>query len=128
MVRAVAAVESMIGVGAALKGGPILAGAVSASYGLFAIFVTAALVRGWPLASCGCFGEPDSPPTILHVVIDAAFGAGALAAAAAGGASPLALTARRPGWGLAMVSLATAVAGLAYLALTSLPRLRLEQR
>ena len=33
--------------------------------------------RGGPLATCGCFGRPDTPPTALHLVIDLALAAAA---------------------------------------------------
>jgi hypothetical protein len=128
LVRGFAGLEAAVGAGAVILGGPFLAGAVAVSYALFAAFVTAALLRGWPLASCGCFGESDSPPTIWHVVVDGAFALASAAAAIAGGPSPLALAARRPGWGATMVGLAMVVGGLAYLVMARLPRLRLESR
>src|SRR5579871_2899030 len=60
-VRALALVEVAVGVGAVVAGGPALA-AMACSYGGFAAFVGVALRQGWPLSSCGCFGEPDAPP------------------------------------------------------------------
>ena len=37
---------------------------------------------GGPLATCGCFGRPDTPPTALHLVIDLVLAAAAAAVAA----------------------------------------------
>ena len=125
-VRAAALAEALIGVAAAAIGGWLPASAVAASYGAFAAFVAVARRRGWVLSSCGCFGEPDSPPTILHVVVDLGLAGAALAAALAGGPAPLVLAARRPGWGIAMVALAAVVGGMCYLALSALPRLEAE--
>lgn len=123
-VRAGAVVEVVIGVCATFLGGAVPAAAVGVSYLGFAVFVGVALARGWSLASCGCFGEPDSAPTPLHVAVDASLGATALLAAAAGGPAPLVLAARRPAWGSAMVALAVVTGGLAYLALARLGKLR----
>lgn len=125
VVRALAAAEAALGAGAAVLGGPVLAGAVSASYAVFALFVLVALARGRPLSSCGCFGESESPPTVSHVVIDVALAATALAAARAGGAGPLTLAARRPGWGAGVVAVSGVTAGLVFLVMARLPRLRL---
>jgi hypothetical protein len=38
--------------------------------------------RGGPLATCGCFGRPDTPPTALHLVIDLVLAAAAAVVAA----------------------------------------------
>jgi hypothetical protein len=122
LVRGGAAVEVAVGVGAGTVGGPVLIGAVAASYAAFAAFVIVALARGWSLASCGCFGEPDSPPTVLHVLIDTTLGA--VAVAALDDRAPLRAAWARPGWGAAMILVSVVTAGLAYLALARLPRLR----
>ena len=122
VVRAGALGEVIVGAGAAAVGGPVLIGAMAASYAGFAGFVLVALARGWPLSTCGCFGEPDTPPTVLHVVIDAG-----LALAAVGGIdgpAPLRAAWDRPAWGAAVLVLSGVTAGLAYLALARLPRLR----
>ena len=122
VVRAGALVEVVAGAGAATVGGPVLIGVVAASYAAFTVFVVVALARGWSLASCGCFGEPDSPPTVLHVVIDGVLALAAVGAAAS--TAPLQAAWDRPGWGVGMVAVSTVTAGLAYLALARLPRLR----
>ena len=40
------------------------------SYLGFAAFVAVRAHRGGPLATCGCFSDPDTPATRLHVVVD----------------------------------------------------------
>jgi hypothetical protein len=120
-VRLGAAVE--VGVGAAALVWTPAAIAVAGSYVVFAGFVTLALVRGWSLSSCGCFGEPDTPPTITHVVVDCV-----LAAAALFGTAPLPAVAHDPGWGLAAVVLSIVTGGLVYLVLARLLRLTASVR
>ncbi len=89
-VRLLAGIEVVVGAAAAVVGGPAPAAAVAASYAAFTAFLTVALRRGWSLSSCGCFGEPDSPPTVVHLVVDAALALAAGCAAASGGPAPLA--------------------------------------
>ena len=43
--------------------------------------VAVARWRGGPLATCGCFGRPDTPPTALHLVLDLALAVAAAAVA-----------------------------------------------
>ncbi len=69
-VRVGGAVEAVIAVGAAITGDPTLALLVAASYLAFAGFVGFALVRRLPVGSCGCFGRADSPPSLVHVVVN----------------------------------------------------------
>jgi len=125
-IRALAFAEAVVAVGAVVVGGWLPAALVALSYGAFAVFVAIALARGWALSSCGCFGTPDSPPTAVHVVIDLMLAAGAAVAAIEGRAAPVALISSRPAWGTAMVAASAVTAGLAYLALVRLPRLRAE--
>jgi hypothetical protein len=82
LVRVVAAAELLVGAGTLVVGGPVLAALVALSYLGFAVFVVAALTSGTPIGSCGCLGRADTPPTPLHVLVDAVLAAGALAAAA----------------------------------------------
>jgi hypothetical protein len=88
LVRAGAGAEALIGAGALIVGGPVFAGLVGLSYLAFAGFVVVALRAGTPVGSCGCFGRADTPPHVLHVAVDLALAAGALAAAVAS-AGPL---------------------------------------
>ena len=70
LVRAGGAAEVVIGVGALAVGGPVFAALVALSYLAFAGFVVVALRSGSPISSCGCFGKVDTPPSVVHVVID----------------------------------------------------------
>jgi hypothetical protein len=72
-------------VGAAVTGAAPLAAVVALSYLAFAGFVVVALVRDVPIGSCGCFGKVDTPPSLLHVVLDLGL-AVAAAAVTVGGA------------------------------------------
>jgi hypothetical protein len=120
-VRAVAALEVAIGAAAVLLGSRSAAVAVAVSYAAFTGFVLLARRRGGVLASCGCFGKADTPPTTTHVVVT---GALALVAAAVA-VRPLGtlgdLLGAQPGAGLPLLVAAAAVAVTAYLVLALLP-------
>lgn len=70
-VRAGAAAEAALGTAALVRPGPVLALGVAVSYAGFTAFVLRALRSGSPLASCGCFGKSDTPPTAGHAVVTA---------------------------------------------------------
>ena len=110
VVRAWALVEVVIGVGSVITGNGI---AVAASYLVFTAFVVVAKTKGGVLASCGCFGKADTPPTWLHVMITAG-----LAVAAVPG--------RTAALDLALLAAAAAVAATAYLAMAVLPVLQVR--
>ena len=63
--------EITIGAGALLTGAPPFATALSLAYAAFAGFVVIALARDLPIASCGCFGKEDTPPSRMHVLVTA---------------------------------------------------------
>jgi hypothetical protein len=71
-VRAGAAAEIAVAVGAAVGPGPVFPALVAVSYLGFAAFLAVALRRGWAISSCGCFGRPDTPPTRGHVALNLA--------------------------------------------------------
>ncbi|MHB8506431.1 MAG: MauE/DoxX family redox-associated membrane protein [Acidimicrobiales bacterium] len=80
-VRAGSAAEVALAVAAwTAPAATVAAVLLGASYVVFAAFVGLALRRRWPLATCGCLGRPDTPPTLAHVAIDAGAAAAALAA------------------------------------------------
>ena len=68
VVRVGALAEAALGAVALMFPRPATAALVAASYLCF--FGVVAYHRGGPLATCGCFGTPDTPPTIVHVVIN----------------------------------------------------------
>ncbi len=123
-VRAGAVVEAGLGVVAAALPGPLTAGAVALSYLGFAGFVGVARLRGGPLATCGCFGTPDTPATRLHLVVDLLLAAVAAVVAGTIAAAPLpSLLNQQPWHGVPLVLLALACTWLLGLTLTALPRL-----
>jgi hypothetical protein len=71
LVRLLGAAEVLAGVGAVIFGSRYWALAVTVFYLGFAWFVAFALRRGIPIASCGCFGSPDTPPRAGHLILNA---------------------------------------------------------
>jgi hypothetical protein len=104
-VRLLAAGEVVLGIGSVVVGNGI---AVALSYFAFTGFVIIAKAKGGVLASCGCFGRADTPPTWVHAAITTA-----LAVAS--------LPGRTAAVDLALVVAAAAVAATAYLAMAVLP-------
>lgn len=116
-------VEVALGALAIGVGGSITAIAVAASYLGFAAFVGAALRRGGAVASCGCFGKEDTPPTVGHVVLNIAAAAVAAGAAIAPVGSILDVIENQPALGLPFIGFVILGTWLAYLALALLPTL-----
>ncbi|MDQ6648605.1 MAG: hypothetical protein M3Z02_00560 [Actinomycetota bacterium] len=122
LVRALGLVETLLGCYSLARGGRVAALLVAASYVGFSAFVLVVRRRGGALSTCGCFGRPDTPATLLHVAITAAAAVVAAAAAALGVAGlPSALSAQ-PMFGLPFAGLLALSLWLGYLALTALPR------
>ena len=122
LVRAGAASELAV-TGAAIGGSRLGAALVAVSYLGFASFVVVALRRRLPVGSCGCFGGVDTPPSLVHVVVDAgaAISAGAAASARSMQAVPSMLNSQ-PWHGVPFGLLVVATAGLAFIVLTDLAR------
>jgi hypothetical protein len=122
LVRAGGVVELMIGAGALVFGNRAFAALVGVSYLGFLAFVVLARVRHAPLSSCGCFGKVDTPPSLIHVAVNAL----AVLVAAAVGLDPgVALPdvlADQPLLGLPFLLLAVVGVYLSFVALTALPR------
>ena len=49
---------------------------VAGSFAGFAVVVAFARHRGGAIASCGCFGTPDTPATLVHVAVNTGLAAG----------------------------------------------------
>jgi hypothetical protein len=130
-VRAVAVAEVAIAAGALVGGGRILAALVAASYAGFAAFVAAALRRGVPVSSCGCFGADDTPPTTVHLVLNlaavAVAGAVALSGSGAGGLTEITTLEGSLLLRVAFLASTAASVWLAYVALAVLPKLRVAR-
>jgi hypothetical protein len=121
-VRIGGAVEVVVGLGALITGGPVFAALVALSYLAFAAFVAVALRRHAPISSCGCFGKVDTPPSIVHVVIDLGATAVAAGAAVVGGVALPDVLADQPLFGIPFVFLVLIGLSLVFLAFTSLPK------
>jgi hypothetical protein len=72
LVRLLGVAELVVGIGAVATGGSVWALAVGLFYLGFTVFVLIALRSGAPISSCGCFGSPDTPPGVGHVILDLA--------------------------------------------------------
>ena len=116
MVRLGAATEAALGVVALVLPRPLTASLVAVSYVAFTGYVLYVRSRGGALTSCGCFGTPDGPPTILHATLTAGFAIAAVAVAT--------LLAQAPLHGAPLVALSAVGLWLTYLALTVLGRLQ----
>jgi hypothetical protein len=81
MIRCLSTIEACLGVLALVVPRPLDAALVGSSYLAFAVVVSYARTQGGALASCGCFGTPDSPATYLHAFIDLLIGAAAITTA-----------------------------------------------
>ena len=123
LVRAGGLIEVGVGAAALVTGDRVAAILVALSYAVFAGFVAVALRRGTPLASCGCFGKEDSPPTRLHVVLTAAAAAAAVAVAVQPGVGLGDVVRAQPLGGVPFLALVVCGVSFAYVALTSVPRL-----
>jgi hypothetical protein len=121
-VRIGGALELVIGVAALLVGGSVLCALIAASYLAFAAFVVIALRRGAPISSCGCFGKVDTPPSIVHVVLDVAFAGVATAAAFTGGVALPDVLDDQPLLGIPFLLLVAIGCSLVFLAFSSLPK------
>lgn len=123
-VRAFAAGEVAVGAAAVVLGSRPSAVLVALSYAGFTAFVLRARAVGGVLASCGCFGRRDTPPTAAHVAVTAALAVTA-AAVAVRPLGPLgAVLSGAPGAGVPFLLATSAVGVTAYLVLALLPALR----
>ena len=128
-VRLGSASEVAVAVLALTTGGPTAPALVAISYIALAGFVFVAWKKGGAVSSCGCFGERDTPPTVLHAVLNAAAAVTALAITIA---TATATATKPPLHSLpaghlhsAMVLLLSAtIAYVAYLAMAILPQTR----
>lgn len=118
-VRATGVVEVAVAIVALTWGGTVAFGLQALCYVAFVV-VAAAFWRHGGLASCGCFGEIESPPGPLHVAVTAAGVAVSVQAALVDAPAPL----DHPG----PVAAGLVALGLVYLVLVDLPRLRSARR
>jgi uncharacterized protein YjeT (DUF2065 family) len=129
LVRTGAVVEAGVGTGALAHPSPVTAGLVALSYLGLAGFVAVVLARGGPLASCGCFGRPDTPATRLHVIVNIALAASSAAVAATVNPGWLpTILAAQPWHGVPLVLLSLLCAWLSFLVLSRLAELGAVRR
>lgn len=131
LVRVGALAEAALGLAAGLLVSAPLAGTVAGSYAVFAAFVLVARARGGPLATCGCFGTPDTPPTALHAAVDGGLGAAAVVTAVGAGAGArtvVTVLSGEPWHGVPLLLAAAACAWLAGLCLAGMGRLSAVRR
>jgi hypothetical protein len=87
VVRAGAAAEIAVAAVAVSTPAPLGGALLAAAYAALATYIALALKRNWALASCGCFGRPDTPPTRTHALLNCGAAASAIWWAVAGPAS-----------------------------------------
>jgi hypothetical protein len=124
VVRVLAAIEGALGVAGLVYPHRPIAVVVTFSYLAFAVFVLYARARGGSLATCGCFGSPDTPPTVLHALVDVALASGALGLVVASPAGTIVGVLEGQafdGWPLVAASAVTGV--LAFAVMSPLARL-----
>ncbi len=122
-------VEVMVGCTAILFPRTASAGAVALSFAGFAVVVAYARHKGGAISSCGCFGTPDTPATMLHVVVNIGLATAAASVALAGpSGSIISILVRQPGHGLPLVAASAVCAWLAYLAISVVAELQAARR
>jgi hypothetical protein len=104
-------------------GNQVVAAAVAASFLAFTLFVAIAMVRPTTIGDCGCFGSAESPPTLVHLVINGALTLVAAVASATGVRSLFTEVRVRSGVGVPFVALVALAAWFAYLCLSELATL-----
>jgi hypothetical protein len=122
LVRAFGAGEVVIAVVALFTGNVVASALVAVSYLAFAGFVVVALKRGTAIASCGCFGKVDTPPSVVHVVLDLCFAGVAAAAAITGDVAIPDVLRDQPLAGVPFALLLATGVYLVFLAFTALPK------
>jgi hypothetical protein len=129
VVRWGALAELALGGVAVVFPGPVPATLVGASYVGFAVFVWRARAAGGPVATCGCFGTPDTPASGLHALLDAGIGAAAVAVAVARHHGTItSVLAHQPFHAVPLLLASAASTWLVALAMSGLPRLRAARR
>ncbi len=124
LIRVGAAGEAVLGTLALLWPGEVTAGLVGLSYLVFCGVVVYARKVGGPLATCGCFGTPDTPATGLHLVVNLALLVSAVAVATDARRGWLwTQLAGQPAHGVALLLASAVATWLAYLVLVALARL-----
>jgi hypothetical protein len=129
LVRTGSLVEAALGSAALIVPRPLTALAVAVAYAALAAYVGLVRSRGGAMASCGCFGTPDTPATALHLVVNAGLAvAAAVVAASRPSGTIVSLLSHQPLHGLPLVALSVLGAWLCYLAVAALADLQAARR
>lgn len=121
LVRMLGGLEVAVGVYAIVFGDVLAGAAVVVMYLGFNAFVVNALVRDLPVASCGCFGKEDTPPSWIHVAITVVGMAAGLLAVVSPPGDPAEILAGGSG-ALIFLGMTGVAFWFAYMSLTSLPK------
>ena len=122
-VRGAGACELVLAIAAALTGVPALAVMVGISYVAFTVFVVVAITQRAPIGSCGCFGKVDTPPSVIHIVVNLAAAFAAFMVATRDGGNLWATLDHQPLEGVPLLLLVAVGAYAAFAALTVVPQL-----
>jgi hypothetical protein len=125
-VRAGGAAEAVLGTVAILTGAPLAATLVATSYVGFSAFLVVALSRGGMVASCGCLGRPDTPPTRSHLLLTVALATASAVAAVTGATGIVDFGVSAPS--LTLVALTALTGWLAWTVFALLPHARFPRR
>ncbi len=130
LVRVGAVAEALLGLVALIAPRPGSAALVALSYLLFAVVVAVARVTGGPLATCGCFGTPDTPATAVHMALNVvlASAAAVVSVSAPTTGSLWTWSAGQPAHGVPLLLASALGTYLAYLAMSDLARLEAVRR
>lgn len=116
-------VELAVASAALIWGGALPAAAVAVAYLGFAGFSAVVRSRSKGQASCGCFGASDAPLGLVHVAIDLALAAVAVALVVDPIGNVWTEAANTPWAGVPLLALVALVAWLVQVSLTLLPEL-----
>jgi hypothetical protein len=102
---------------------PAFALSLSALYVAFTVFLAWLIIRRVPVSSCGCLGDREAPPSVLHIVLNVVAATAGILASVESVPPVLAAAGELPLYGFPfLVGLATA-GYLVYLAEAYLPEL-----
>jgi hypothetical protein len=121
VVYTLAVAEIATGAASLLAGGALAGWAMAVLFGAFLWFVAFALQRRIPISSCGCFGKADTPPSVVHLLLNAGGLAGGVWAALLPSRPLLSVLGDQPLAGLPYLGFLAAGTYAAYLLLTALP-------
>jgi hypothetical protein len=128
-VRTGSAAEALLGATALAVARSGTAWLVAASYLGFAAVIAVLRRRGGAIASCGCFGTPDTPATAVHVVVDLALALSAVWIAVDGQTDSLrSLLGAQPLDGVPLLAASGLCAWLTFLVVSTLSQVEAARR